>query len=427
MSIEVVTEITIAVSHFVIPLCIAIFAVRQDLRFSYTLRENGTGSFKLTVISVTSFILLSGVMHLVDSFAGWGPPRVVGIILKILTAAISLLSAVFLVMALPKILDLTRRLEVTQRGLPEELQRVHQMVYDTSTHMISVHNQNDGRFLYVNRACSSLGMDKEDLLNKTLFEVVEEEDLDSIRNALGLLQGDPSCPPPHPPPLPVPRSPSPTPVQADTATTVQALYHIRHKVNGKKIMVDSSLFIGKYTTNITEEEVLIVTWRDVTDRMEMEVRTREQEKIKLEAMARQQFISSIAHDLKTPLTSFQLSLGLLQASPSITEEEHHVIREAEVSLELMSVTIGQAIDFSRITDQNQLKPKRGSLDLHSLVYKCEKFSWTSSRGTSRLGTKAAAAADEMLDVQKQCTRGWSAAYKTKSCRTSQRRSPFSST
>ncbi|CAM9173372.1 unnamed protein product [Choristocarpus tenellus] len=39
----------------------------------------------------------------------------------------------------------------------------------------------------------------------------------------------------------------------------------------------------------------------------------------------------------------------------------------------MSVTIEQAIDFSRLLDQNKLKPKRGSVDLHGLISKCEKI------------------------------------------------------
>jgi len=44
----------------------------------------------------------------------------------------------------------------------------------------------------------------------------------------------------------------------------------------------------------------------------------------------------------------------------------------QVSLEMMSVTIGQALDSARITDKNQLKPKRGSVSIAELVSKCDK-------------------------------------------------------
>ncbi|CAM9114175.1 unnamed protein product, partial [Discosporangium mesarthrocarpum] len=356
---EQVVDLVLAAGYFMLPISVAIFISRQDLRVTYALKEDGT-YVKVAVYAVVTFVFLAGLTHIFNSSVSSVQSLKFGAILKMVTALVSAISATVLAVALPKIMDITRKLEVTQRGFPEELQRVHQMVYDNSTHMISVHDQKDGRFLYVNRACSSFGLEKEELLNTTLFNVIDSGNIGIIEDAIRTLQSSPTD--------------SYAVSQVDNSTsTVQAMYYVKHREDGRVILVDASLFFGKYTSNIMEEEVLIITWRDVTEKMELEARSREQEKIKTEAMARQRFISSIAHDLKTPLTSFQLSLGLLQASASFTEEERQVIQEAEVSLELMSVTIGQAIDFSRVTDTNQLKPKRGSLDLHKLVYKCEKI------------------------------------------------------
>lgn len=49
-----------------------------------------------------------------------------------------------------------------------------------------------------------------------------------------------------------------------------------------------------------------------------------------------------------------------------------IVADLQVSLEMMSVTIGQALDFARITDSNQLKPRRSAVNLVKLIHKCEK-------------------------------------------------------
>ena len=44
----------------------------------------------------------------------------------------------------------------------------------------------------------------------------------------------------------------------------------------------------------------------------------------------------------------------------------------QVSVEMMSVTIGQALDSARITDKTPLKPRRTRMNIEDLISKCEK-------------------------------------------------------
>lgn len=43
----------------------------------------------------------------------------------------------------------------------------------------------------------------------------------------------------------------------------------------------------------------------------------------------------------------------------------------QVSVEMMSVVIGQALDSGRTEDGNQLQPKRGRVNINEMIAKCE--------------------------------------------------------
>lgn len=70
------------------------------------------------------------------------------------------------------------------------------------------------------------------------------------------------------------------------------------------------------------------------------------------------------------------SLGLSKPTNQIScpRQIHQSNLTRQVSVEMMGVTISQAVDSARITDQNQLKPKRGRVSISELISKCEKVS-----------------------------------------------------
>ena len=54
------------------------------------------------------------------------------------------------------------------------------------------------------------------------------------------------------------------------------------------------------------------------------------ENLEMSMAIRQQYISSIAHDLKTPISTFQLALDLLSNTP-LDEEQGVLVTQAKVS------------------------------------------------------------------------------------------------
>lgn len=69
----------------------------------------------------------------------------------------------------------------------------------------------------------------------------------------------------------------------------------------------------------------------------------------------QDYISSAAHDLKTPLQTFYLSLDLLKQT-GLTNAQLELIEQASVAADLMKLTTNQAVDAQRLSGGFQLQP-----------------------------------------------------------------------
>ena len=82
------------------------------------------------------------------------------------------------------------------------------------------------------------------------------------------------------------------------------------------------------------------------------------------------YISCTAHDLKTPLQSFVSALELLQ-STELNDAQHELLRQAQVSVELMRLTISQSMDISKALTGGQLQPRRTSFSLCDLLRKID--------------------------------------------------------
>lgn len=89
------------------------------------------------------------------------------------------------------------------------------------------------------------------------------------------------------------------------------------------------------------------------------------EKVKQEEtmnLARMSYMSCVAHDLKTPLQSFCCCLDLLKDT-NPTEEQAELIETAEVSTDLMRLTISQTMDINKAISGKGLIPRRTTISL----------------------------------------------------------------
>jgi len=91
--------------------------------------------------------------------------------------------------------------------------------------------------------------------------------------------------------------------------------------------------------------------------------TKEQERVN---EGKLRYISCIAHDLKTPLQSFCFTVDLLQQT-GLNTEQTELVRQAEVAVDLMKLTISQTMDISKALTGAKLQPRRGSVLLSSII------------------------------------------------------------
>jgi len=111
---HVISDATIALSYFAISgLLIYLVGKRKDLSFPWVFSLFG------------SFILLCGATHVVGVVILWNPVYWVAGAVKLLTAAVSLVTAVLLVPLMPKLLVLPTptQLKVANQLLREEIER----------------------------------------------------------------------------------------------------------------------------------------------------------------------------------------------------------------------------------------------------------------------------------------------------------------
>ena len=82
--------------------------------------------------------------------------------------------------------------------------------------------------------------------------------------------------------------------------------------------------------------------------------------------AKLRYITCIAHDLKAPLHSFCFSLDLLQQSRP-TDEQHELLGQATVAVDLMKLTISQTMDISKVLTGAKLQPRRTTVYISSII------------------------------------------------------------
>eukprot|EP00953_Heterococcus_sp_UTEX-ZZ885_P017274 9671-Heterococcus_DN1.PRE.2 len=260
---------------------------------------------------------------------------------------------------------ITTEVEVTKRGLPAEALARYEMIMRHSLDVISTHESLSGScsFLSVSPSVTRLmGYTVDDLLGRPLFDFVSRKDYARVVDELHCIvqswhesiecgpDGNINCAPKH---------------REGVTTTIE--YRLKCK-NGERKLVETGVSIGMEG----QGTVLVLVTRNVGERKAQELERRERENLEMSMAVRQQYISSIAHDLKTPISTFQLALDLLSSTP-LDEEQGVLVTQAKVATEFMSVTIFQAMDFARMAADGTMKtlvPRKTPTNLKVLVDKC---------------------------------------------------------
>ena len=388
MRVMVLPDVITALSYIAIPLMIGIMWMKSGIGFSSFVANEEKHKLRVTVsryfILFAAFMLACGCTHAMDAitvFVGCtAAPAIV--FFKVMTAIISAITVAILVFDSPFIMREISALEVTPKGLSEETIELLDFIAHSSREILSTHECYSGDYRFTGATLPGLmemcGYVEEDIRDKSLLDFVQRErEREELRETLDAV------------------------VKEWTARKINRTgvivinippYSFRNKVgdeeqgmeedlpataefrllckDGTYTNVEASIGMGRRGT----ETVVVLVMRSADAKRLREEADRIREQARQSIAVRQQYISSIAHDLKTPITTFQLMVDLLEAS-DINEEQRQLLREAGHATEFMILIVTQAIDVSKMTVttgtfSGRIRPKVEPVAISNIVKKC---------------------------------------------------------
>jgi PAS domain S-box-containing protein len=185
-------------------------------------------------------------------------------------------------MIMPEVLSTIRLLELSRRGMLQEMSRLMRLVTEHCTEVIATHSVDlELKFLSVNGACDTVFHTfPQTLVGQSFYSVVHEDDRERVRCAFdeavrrALSSGD------------------------REATVVTIDYRTPELPGEATTWVESSASVAFEDTH----PIIIIISRNITWRKELEARRREDEEVaRNESVvnAKLHYITCTAHDLKT--------------------------------------------------------------------------------------------------------------------------------
>lgn len=394
MLLEVIADIVIFITFVSIPLLLMTFVWSSGI--THQVFESPS---KIMIVSVavlfTLFTMMCGLTHLFTAFLHFNslsaPGAVVGS--KVATAVVSVATAIVMYLIMPMILEMLRLVEVIRKGRLQEMSRLMRLVTEHCTEVIATHSVDQHlRFLSANGASEScFGKSPHELIGQSVFSVIHEDDAEQVKNILEDVM----------------HRALQTTVTDLTATRME--YRVKNLQDGEPKWMESSVSIAYEDM----QPLLIIITRDITTRRVVEQRRFQETEAERDAAvvnAKLHFLACAAHDLKTyafcrspvcllaaamhgfcvrvfdfsrfiraclfcccfacrPLATFRMAIDELQQT-ELTHAQKTYLTQAFVCMDLMTLTIAQALDVGRATAGKQLVPRRVTVQLPELLQHC---------------------------------------------------------
>jgi len=127
------------------------------------------------------------------------------------------------------------------------------------------------------------------------------------------------------------------------------------------------------------------------------IEAREQAKRALSA-AKTDYISCTAHDIRTPVACFQLSLELLAQSP-LNDEQREYVKHAQQSVEIMTETVDRAIEAARAQrGATPMSIRKEAVNVRQLLDRIDSLTRSLSAQRPRLRFHVAADVPEIIET-----------------------------
>ena len=232
--------------------------------------------------------------------------------------------------------------EASRRAVEESLARAlrdYRMLADNLADII-VHIDRRSRIQYVSPSCAHLGWRAEDLIGRSIIELVHPDDRRQLQRQVRQLRD--------------PQSQSP---DDDRDMRVR-------RADGGWVWVEGNPQALLDPDGRPAGAVTLI--RDVTQRRALEEQLREKRRdAEAAAVAKTQFLANMSHEIRTPLTAIIGFAGLLESTDAIPPmARRYVSRIATSSQDLLAI-VNDVLDFSKI--------EAGQIDLDPTALDCRPF------------------------------------------------------
>lgn len=200
-----------------------------------------------------------------------------------------------------------REREKAESSLRMSEDRYHRVI-DTQAELITTFTP-DGIFTFVNESyCRFVGKSKEDLLGRSLFEAIPEDEVDQLRLYFASFSRD-------------------RPQQTTENPIRSAAGDLRYYEWSNSASIDAN----GYVTEIQS------VGRDITERKEVE-------------RLKSEFISLVSHELRTPLTSIMGSISLIAggAAGAVPDKVANLLNIAKGNSERLIGIVNDILDFEKL-------------------------------------------------------------------------------
>jgi hypothetical protein len=297
------------------------------------------------------------------------------LVLLDICCTISILTAVAATFLFPLILKITDNLELTKGGMLRSLQSKLVDVIESCQESIVVMSQ-DWSIITANKITSHFFGEN---LSVSFLSLVHDEDkdilivgFDSVLNMelkrLQKVNNQPYLATPEDIDVEVGVRKIPS-TNSENDLTMSEQVRVEFRVKDKQgdwVWIESTLMVSA-TPHVSEESSgpmfasefasskksnvnFLMMSRNVNNKKREEHLRKEEEKFiatENENIAKLKYITCCAHDLKTPLQSFNFAVDLLEAS-GLQADQLDILHQARVSSLLLSMTISQTMDTSKV-------------------------------------------------------------------------------
>jgi PAS domain S-box-containing protein len=325
-------DLIIAVSYFLIPVTLLYFLSREAVQLVFPGAENDRKLCRHVAVCIASFILVCGVSHAYRFTVVFAFNQSVGVAILALCAVISAYTAALLIWKTPRILSIMAKVEIAQKGNTTDLSKAFDLVVELVPDMLSVHDKTTLSFLHSNALCSVYGYSSAALMKRPLSDIVHAEDHPVLEGML-----------------------------ADCVVNRVSAYMFRIvTANGACITVESIPKMGRWKNR---DAVFLLT-RNVQSRIENFDRAVQVKQEQARVDANKDHAMTLAHDLRTSLSIFELAMGEIKLQPGVDAE---AVASANSAVWFMKFIVERTVECCRVLQGEKPKPFLEVVDIREVL------------------------------------------------------------